>query len=79
LAKIQPRVREKEWVYIKIGITDRVVLDALDATFGNNTELATGAYPEFRVDLVVGDYFALEDMAGEEVVVHRVGDDFGYC
>jgi hypothetical protein len=55
--------------------TDSIVFDSLDAAFGDGTELATCAYPEFGVYLVIGYDLALEDMAGEKVVVHRVRDD----
>jgi hypothetical protein len=54
------------------------VLNALDATFGDRTEFATCAYPKFRVNLVVGHNLALKDVTGEEVVVHRFGDDSCY-
>ena len=43
----------------------------------NGPPLPIRSNPELRVHLVLRDHLACEDMAHEEIVVHRLGDDLG--
>ena len=54
-----------------------VVRDTRDAVTGDRPPLPVRPNPELGMDLVFGDDLACQDVAHEEVVVHRVGDDSG--
>ena len=56
-------------------MTHPLLLFLFDSGSGEFTELLVGTFPKFRVDLVLRNKGALEQMTHKEVVVHRLGDN----
>ena len=59
--------------------THAVVFDARDAIAGHAPPATVRADPELRVHLSGRDELAREDVAAEQVVVHRFRDDLSDC
>lgn len=56
--------------------THLVVLNACDAIPWYRSPFLVRAYPQFRVDLILGYDFARQNVSHEQVVVHRLRNNF---